>query len=81
MLRGVLRREERLAWLLLGLGVCAWVLGELYFTAVLWADKSPPIPSPADAGYLSLPPLVFAGLWCSPARGSGVCPRPCGPTG
>ncbi len=62
LLRGVLRREERSAWLLLGLGVSAWVLGELYFTLVLWTDKSPPIPSPADAGYLSLPPLVFAGV-------------------
>ena len=60
--RGVVRREERLAWLLLGAGVMAWVLGELYFTAVLWSDASPPVPSPADAGYLSLPPLVFAGL-------------------
>jgi two-component system cell cycle response regulator len=60
--RAALRREERTAWLLLGLGVSAWVLGELYFTAVLWSDASPPVPSPADAGYLSLPPLVFAGL-------------------
>ena len=62
LLRAALRREERGAWLLLGLGVSAWVCGELYFTAVLWADSSPPVPSPADAGYLSLPPLVFAGL-------------------
>ena len=35
-------------------------LGETYFTAVLWSDASPPVPSLADAGYLSLPPLVFA---------------------
>ena len=62
ILRAVLRREERAAWLLLGLGVMAWVLGELYFTAVLWNDVSPPVPSWADAGYLLLPPLVFAGL-------------------
>ena len=62
ILRAVLRREERAAWLLLGLGVIAWVLGELYFTVVLWNDASPPVPSWADAGYLSLPPLVFAGL-------------------
>ena len=62
LLRAALRREERGAWLLLGLGVIAWVFGELYFTAVLWADSSPPVPSPADAGYLSLPPFVFAGL-------------------
>ena len=26
--RGVIRREERAAWLLLGLGVLAWVMGE-----------------------------------------------------
>jgi two-component system cell cycle response regulator len=60
--RAALRRDERMAWLLLGLGVSAWVLGELYFTAVLWSDASPPVPSPADVGYLSLPPLVFAGV-------------------
>ncbi len=62
LLRAAVRREERAAWLLLGLGVMAWVLGELYFTAALWSDASPPVPSPADAGYLSLPPLVFVGL-------------------
>ncbi|MGA9857522.1 MAG: HD domain-containing phosphohydrolase [Solirubrobacteraceae bacterium] len=60
--RGIVRRHERAAWLLIGGGVMAWVLGELYFTAVLWNDTSPPVPSPADAGYLSLPPLVFVGL-------------------
>jgi two-component system cell cycle response regulator len=62
LLRAAARREERWAWLLLGLGVTAWVAGELYFTAVLWSDAAPPVPSPADAGYLLLPPLVFAGL-------------------
>jgi diguanylate cyclase (GGDEF)-like protein len=62
LVRAGVRRGERAAWLLLGLGVLAWVLGEWYFTAVLWSDASPPVPSPADAGYLSLPPLVFAGL-------------------
>jgi|SRR5450755_2763939 len=62
LLRAAVRRDERGAWLLLGLGVSAWVLGELYFTAVLWSHMSPPVPSPADAGYLSLLPLVFAGL-------------------
>ena len=62
LLRGAVRREERAAWLLIGAGVLAWVLGELYFTTVLWSDSSPPVPSPADGGYLLLPPLVFAGL-------------------
>ena len=62
LLRAARRREERTTWLLLGLGVSAWVFGETYFTAVLWSDASPPVPSPADAGYLALPPLVFIGL-------------------
>jgi diguanylate cyclase (GGDEF)-like protein len=62
LLRAAVRREERTAWMLLGLGVSAWVFGETYFTAVLWSATSPPVPSPADAGYLTLPPLVFLGL-------------------
>ena len=60
--RAVARREERAAWILFGLGALSWTLGELYFTAVLWNDSSPPVPSLADAGYLLLPPLVFAGV-------------------
>src|SRR4051812_9595856 len=53
-LAGGFRRHgaERVAWLLIGLGVLAWSLGETYYTAVLWTESDPPIPSPADAGYL-----------------------------
>ncbi|HEY1568964.1 MAG TPA: hypothetical protein VGF68_18200, partial [Solirubrobacteraceae bacterium] len=54
--RAAIRRRDRLAWLIIGLGVSAWAFGELYFTVVLWSDSSPPVPSPADGGYLSLPP-------------------------
>ena len=57
-----MRRRERAAWTLLGLSVLAWTVGELYFTVALWNDTSPPVPSPADAGYLLLPPLLFAGV-------------------
>ncbi|HEX3617410.1 MAG TPA: hypothetical protein VHU61_12775, partial [Solirubrobacteraceae bacterium] len=60
--RGIIRKRERAAWIVLGLAVLAWTLGELYFTAVLWSDASPPVPSPADAGYLSLPPLIILGV-------------------
>src|SRR5689334_7519052 len=54
---GGLRRRgtERLAWLLIGAGVLAWSLGEVYYTAVLWTESSPPIPSLADIGYLMFP--------------------------
>ena len=60
--RGVLVRGERAAWLLIGAGVLAWTSGELYYTAVLWDESSPPIPSPADIGYLAFPPLAFTGM-------------------
>ena len=60
--RGIIRPRERAAWILLGLAVLAWTLGELYFTEVLWSDASPPVPSVADAGYLSLPPLIIVGV-------------------
>src|SRR5688572_565174 len=54
--------RERLAWLLIGAGVLAWSLGEVYYTAVLWDAEVIAIPSPADVGYLLLPPLALAGI-------------------
>src|SRR5690349_17961666 len=53
---------ERLAWLLLAGGVTCWTAGEIYYTAVLWTDPSPPVPSPADMGYLLLPVFAVAGF-------------------
>ncbi len=58
----VRNRGERLAWLSIAVAVLAWTLGEIYYTAVLWEDPSPPIPSPADAGYLSFSLLMTVGL-------------------
>jgi two-component system cell cycle response regulator len=67
------RGAERVAWALIGAGVLAWSLGEIYYTAVLWTEPAPPIPSPADAGYLLFPPLVLAGsLTLLRARARGV---------
>jgi two-component system cell cycle response regulator len=60
--RGVLVRSERTAWLLIGLGVLGWTFGEIYYTAVLWDESSPPIPSPADLGYLLFPLFSLAGM-------------------
>ena len=44
------------------LGVLAWSLGEVYYTAVLWDAEVIAIPSPADVGYLLLPPLALVGI-------------------
>ncbi|MGI8749817.1 MAG: diguanylate cyclase domain-containing protein [Thermoleophilaceae bacterium] len=60
--RAISRTHERLAWGLIGAGVLAWTFGEIYFTAVLWTAETVPVPSPADAGYLLMPPLVLPGL-------------------
>ncbi len=67
LLRVVVRKEERLAWALIGLGVLAWSLGEVYYTLALWNLPSIPIPSAADGGYLAFPVLAFAGI-CALAR-------------
>jgi diguanylate cyclase (GGDEF)-like protein len=63
-LRGVRHREDRLAWILIGLGVLVWTAGDLYWT---WAlenlpSAQQPFPSLADAGYLGFYPPVFVGL-------------------
>jgi diguanylate cyclase (GGDEF)-like protein len=60
--RGVFVRSERTAWLLIGFGVLCWTFGEIYYTAVLWDESSPPIPSPADIGFLVFPLFSLAGM-------------------
>jgi diguanylate cyclase (GGDEF)-like protein len=65
--RVVLVREERGTWALITAAVLAWSGGEIYYTQVIWGMKSPPVPSWADAGYLAMPVLLFAGV-CRLAR-------------
>jgi two-component system cell cycle response regulator len=60
--RSLAIREERIAWGLFAAGLLAWGLGDLYFTVALWNLDVIPLPSPADAGYLTLYPPVYAGL-------------------
>src|SRR3954454_15433013 len=55
-------RREQNAWLLVGIGVLAWALGNLYYNVVLYDMESPPIPSPADAGFLLFPVLAMIGV-------------------
>jgi diguanylate cyclase (GGDEF)-like protein len=56
------RPAERGPWLLVALGVTAWSCGDVFWTLSYWSAEDVPYPSPADAGYLLLPPLVLAGL-------------------
>jgi diguanylate cyclase (GGDEF)-like protein len=58
--RGVLVREDRAAWLVLGVGLVSYFGGELYWSLQL--DDSPPFPSPADALYLGFYPAAYVSL-------------------
>jgi diguanylate cyclase (GGDEF)-like protein len=49
-------------WALIGLGALCWAAGDVYWELRLATLSSPPVPSWADAGYLSFCPLAFAGI-------------------
>src|ERR1700750_3407085 len=55
-------RREQTAWLLGGIGVLAWGLATLYYTFFRYDLESPPIPSPADVGFLLFPVLAMCGV-------------------
>ncbi|HEX7246085.1 MAG TPA: GGDEF domain-containing protein [Solirubrobacterales bacterium] len=54
--------RERTAWLMIGLAIVCWGLGEIYWTAAIEGNPSAPYPSPADVAYLAFYPLTYAGL-------------------
>jgi diguanylate cyclase (GGDEF)-like protein len=56
------RSGERAVWLALAAAVLCWGASEIYWTAFLLDDPSPPYPSPADIGYLAFYPLAAAGV-------------------
>jgi diguanylate cyclase (GGDEF)-like protein len=62
LLRAGAFERERLAWLLIGLGILSWGAAEVYWTAFITDNPSAPYPSPADIGYLLFYPLSYAGL-------------------
>jgi len=55
--------RERTAWLTIAAAVLCWAASEVYWTAFLAGDPSPPYPSPADLGYLAFYPLAAAGVY------------------
>jgi len=60
--RPIRRAEARLPWFLVGLGLLAWVIGDLYYEFAFADADEIPFPSVADAFYLAFYPLVYAGL-------------------
>ena len=60
--RPLVRSDNRLPWTLVGLGLVAWSLGDVYYSVALADLDEIPFPSVADAFYLAFYPLVYAGL-------------------
>ena len=56
--RAALRRDERLTWALLGVGLLSWAAGDLYTTI----DANAPFPSIGDALYLAGYVPILAGM-------------------
>jgi diguanylate cyclase (GGDEF)-like protein len=53
---------DRLAWGLVGIGLVAWGVGDIYYALALADLEEIPIPSIADAFYLAFYPFMYAGL-------------------
>ncbi len=56
--RGILISEARRAWLLLGLGLVLWTMGNIYYSVVLWDLSVIPVPSPSDGFWIILYPSL-----------------------
>ncbi len=60
--RGIIRRGDRLAWILIGTAVAAWGIGDTVWSLTIANDPSPPAPSVADIGFLAVYPLAYAAI-------------------
>lgn len=63
LLRGWRARDERWAWVLIGVGFLAWAVGTVYYTQLVERHAgAPPFPSLADAIWLLNPSCPLIGL-------------------
>jgi diguanylate cyclase (GGDEF)-like protein len=62
LVRGATIREERVAWLTMGVAVVGWALGNVWYTAVLWDMDPIPIPSVSDVLWLVYYPVVYVAV-------------------
>jgi hypothetical protein len=62
--------HEQAGWVLIGLGVIMWGIGESFWRYYMSIGQAP-FPSAADIGYSIFPLLVFIGLLLQPSSESG----------
>ena len=62
VLRGLLVKADRLAWLVFGAGLITDAMGEIYYSLAFGSSGTPPIPSLADVFYLLYYPAMYVGL-------------------
>jgi diguanylate cyclase (GGDEF)-like protein/PAS domain S-box-containing protein len=62
LIRAARTTQQRLVWLLVGLGCVSWVAADTYYQVLVTQMRPVPIPSIADVGYLGFYPLMFAAI-------------------
>jgi len=60
--RGVGSREERVAWIFIGIGLLCWAAGDAYWSFHLSAQEEVRYPSLTDALHLLMFPAAYAGI-------------------
>ena len=53
---GIGGERERRVWLLLGISMLLWSLGNVYYSVVLWDKETIPVPSLSDAFWIAFYP-------------------------
>ena len=62
VIRALAVREERAAWLVMGLGLLSWASGEVVWTLFFADNPDPPYPSLADILHLAFYPATYTSL-------------------
>jgi two-component system cell cycle response regulator len=62
LVRAARVREDRFPWLVMGLGLAAWSVAEIYNTTYLARLDDPPYPSLSDAFWVAFYPLSYVAL-------------------
>jgi diguanylate cyclase (GGDEF)-like protein len=76
LVRPVLVRRNRPAWILIALAVTSWSVGDIYWSAAFADAEVIPVPSLADAFYVGMYPLAYVGLILLARAGARRLPAP-----